>query len=260
VFVGLADDVNSLYWNPSGLVEIKQTQVMAMHSEWLQNIRYEVLSYAQPLDKNNYLGGYVLYLYLNDLERRSADTSSYEGLFGAYDLVVDVAYAFRLDEKLSIGGGVKLISQNIDNKYALGFAGDTGIKYKITEELTAGACVQNLGPKISFVNEADNLPFNIGIGLGCKLFDKALLLGADINFPVETTANLHFGAEYTCVFGEFSISPKAGFRTDTAKDLGTLAGLTTGLGIGWKSFLLDYAFVPFNDLGNTHQLSLLLKF
>jgi len=39
-----------------------------------------------------------------------------------------------------------------------------------------------------------------------------------------------------------------------------MSGLSVGAGIVWGSAKLDYAFVPYGDLGNTHRISLGYRF
>ena len=53
---------------------------------------------------------------------------------------------------------------------------------------------------------------------------------------------------------------RAGYRTDTLKGLSALAGYTAGLGVQVWGQELAYAWLPYGDLGNTHYVSLLMKF
>ena len=51
-----------------------------------------------------------------------------------------------------------------------------------------------------------------------------------------------------------------GYRTDTLKELSPLAGFSGGIGVNWWATELAYAWLPYGDLGNTHYISLLMKF
>ena len=44
-------------------------------------------------------------------------------------------------------------------------------------------------------------------------------------------------------------------RAFASNQLGFLAGASLGVGVKWNNFRMDYAFLPFDDLGSTHQLS-----
>lgn len=50
---------------------------------------------------------------------------------------------------------------------------------------------------------------------------------------------------------------KYGYHTDS---LGNIVGITGGLSLRAFNFQLDYAFVPFGELGDTHRFSLSAKF
>ena len=45
-YVALADDPTASYWNPAGLAAIKNTQVTAMHNEWILDFRQEYAAVA----------------------------------------------------------------------------------------------------------------------------------------------------------------------------------------------------------------------
>ncbi|RLC41437.1 MAG: hypothetical protein DRH44_07400, partial [Candidatus Coatesbacteria bacterium] len=40
-YIGLADDVDSIFYNPAGIGLMPSTQLMVMHAQWFQSIKYE---------------------------------------------------------------------------------------------------------------------------------------------------------------------------------------------------------------------------
>jgi hypothetical protein len=89
-----------------------------------------------------------------------------------------------------------------------------------------------------------------------------LLLAADLTLPiVPIDAATHFaiGTEYSRWFASNQYGAfRIGYRLPT--DLGPLAGMTVGLGYGMEFpgtvVSLDYAFVPYGELGVSHRISL----
>jgi hypothetical protein len=57
-----------------------------------------------------------------------------------------------------------------------------------------------------------------------------------------------------------TVSLRAGINTLGLGDIAGLSGLSAGAGIAFSSLSVDYALVPFGELGLTHRLSLSLKF
>ncbi|MEW6608801.1 MAG: UPF0164 family protein, partial [bacterium] len=55
-FCAVADDVNSIYYNPAGLTQIKQRTSALMHTDWLQEVNYEFLAYTEPYGSKKTLG------------------------------------------------------------------------------------------------------------------------------------------------------------------------------------------------------------
>jgi hypothetical protein len=52
---------------------------------------------------------------------------------------------------------------------------------------------------------------------------------------------------------------RAGYKYNSAMStLGPLAGLTLGGGFRYNIFSIDYAFVPYGDLGYTHRISMIV--
>jgi hypothetical protein len=59
---------------------------------------------------------------------------------------------------------------------------------------------------------------------------------------------------------DFAAALRGGYRTVGQEKLGGLSGLSAGAGITWRQFSLDFAWVPYGDLGETFRYSLLVKF
>src|SRR5262249_30579182 len=56
------------------------------------------------------------------------------------------------------------------------------------------------------------------------------------------------------------VSLRAGFRSDTLKNLPGLSGFTTGIGLHLWGQEFDYAWVPLGDLGDTQYFSAVIRF
>jgi len=269
-FVAVADDANTTYWNPAGLAQLEEREITAMHNEWLEDIRYEFLGYAQPIKSEGRAQGFgvsVMCLYMSGLEERTTETIEPEGTFGAYDIAVAGAYACEVGKGVSIGTNVKLIHQRIENETAWSGAIDLGLLYRLPGPrggLQLGFAVQNIGPGIKFVKESDPLPLNIKAGIAKSLelrqIKSKLILALDVNAPIDNVPNGHFGAEFVYKKIEnIELAARVGYKTNTISDLNALSGLSAGVGFVWKRMGIDYVWVPYGDLGNTHRISLTIK-
>ena len=89
-FVAVADDVNSIYWNPSALGRLSRPQFSAMHSEWLADVRYEWIGFAQSFGKWVTLGSDVSYVWTGEIPY-TINSDQYNGSFDYNNMVVRVA-------------------------------------------------------------------------------------------------------------------------------------------------------------------------
>ncbi len=265
-FAGIADDVNSLYWNPAGVGQLTGAEFTAMHLEWFQDINYEYFGYAQPIGDYGTVGLSAIYLYMNDLEKRTIDTISgdndtWDGTkFKAADTAAVLTYSKGLGERLFVGLNLKYINSTIDTESGSAFAGDVGGLYKTgIDKLNVGLVVQNIGSKLKFLSEGDKLPLNVKLGFGYKFLNDALALGLDVNYPNDNDLYLAGGLEYLLRFGgDFGLALRSGYQSGT--DLGSLSGLRAGAGFNWRGYGLDFAWVPYGDLGTSYRISLSAKF
>lgn len=260
-FCGVADDINALYWNPAGITQVKERQATFMYSDWLAEIKYNYLAYLHPTQIiGGIMGGAITLLDSGSIDKRREGDGKKIGTFEGKDMALAVSYARKMMENCSLGATLKYIQMKIDDKKSTGVALDVGCLYKPEiANLTLGAVVQNFGPKLSaFDKEKDGLPTNFKVGGAYKLLDNQLTLSLDINFPSDNDTNFNFGVEYW--FKEI-MAIRAGYKTLTkdeikSSDLTFGAGFRLpGTGIG-----LDYAYCDYDELDDTHRVSLMTKF
>lgn len=265
-YVAVADDVNSLYWNPSGIAKIEGISVTSMYSMWLDNIKYGYLAGVMPLE-NGVVGASISLLDSGEIDRYEVDGSNNpipKGTFDGTNMALAVSYGREIkgvacpDCPMYLGGTVKYISGKIAGKTSKGVAFDLGgLCQTPIDGLTIAAVVTNIGPKTSaFDKEKDGLPLTLKAGAAYnQLLDKSLILAMDVNLPSDNDLNVHLGAEYRM---REILAFRLGYKTDTIDEHGTMSGLTAGVGFKYPvlRLSLDYAFVKYNDLKNTHRLSL----
>lgn len=243
-FTAVADDSTSLYWNPAGLTRVQGRELSAMYNVWFEGIGQGYVSVGFPL-----LGGTMAlgtnYVSMGDLEGRD-ESGNPTGAFQAYDLAVCVGFAGRLG-KLSLGlsGGMIRSTIAADSKSA--FLSTVGGLFEINQSFSVGAVAQNLGTKLG----DDPLPLILKVGL--SLERGSFSLAADIGKSQDT--DLYYCVGIESWIGNV-VALRAGYRT--GRDVGP--GWTAGLGFKMGGFGLDYAYVPYGDLGSTHRISLGIDF
>jgi long-subunit fatty acid transport protein len=255
-FAGVADDATAIYWNPAGLGGIERGSLSVMHAAWLDDISYEWAAYAQPLGGFGVLGVGVQYLSYGTLTK--LDSTGLEGdSFNPADMAASLAYAKKIGS-FGVGINLKYISSKIVDT-ATAYAADIGIQQKLGDKLTLGLAAQNMGSKMKFISEEDPLPMNIKFG-GAYSIKKNWIAALDANSPNDNDITYGAGTEYVWALDDsMAVAGRLGYNT-TAEDTGGFNGVSAGLGFTYKSYTIDYAYVPYGDLGNTQRTSLSIKF
>lgn len=141
-------DVSSSYWNPAGLMNIKQDyQVGLMHAEYFSgNAKYDYASVAMPLkDKKRVVGFTVMRFAIDDIPNTidyvqpdgSFDESKLKSMTaGDYAFLLSYAQAINLFKKqpeiqTTVGGNAKIIYRHLGKMAtAWGVGIDLGIQAK----------------------------------------------------------------------------------------------------------------------------------
>lgn len=259
-FVALADDINSLEWNPAGLAYLAPDYFDAAfeHVFSFGDVEYEILSYAQNLGETYGGGLQVLYRHMPDIDNNLEDENPQK----VFDLAWVLGYGFQVSN-FSVGLNIKFIMSRLGPEDLFGEAADLGLLvHFMDKKISAGLAIRNLGPDI----KSDSLPLNIRGGVAYRdLFgekkEHAVNAALEIDQPLDNRLNLRLGCEYWYL-------QRAAVRVGFCQQLGGndlqsdnfIHRMTAGASVCWADLQLDYAFVPYADLGASHRIGLVLHY
>lgn len=251
-YTALSDEISAGYWNPAGLTQINRLELTATHNMWLSRFNHDYLGLAYPLMRNNQ----VIAINVTSLSYDRIKVISTDETIKPSDVSIGLTYARSLGF-LNAGITVKSINQKLYKNSMKGIAGDVGLLYRSPlDTVGIGLSALNIGPQI----DGDPLPLSIRCG-GMLRVGEPFVATADIHAPVDDKVSFHVGSEYTLrITRQLSTSLRMGFKDTLIQDLGYVAGLSAGLGLTWYHVRIDYAFVPYGDLGTTHRVSLGYEF
>src|SRR3989339_1525757 len=199
-YVGVANDISAINYNPAGLAQLKESQIMGQHTEWISDIKHDFLAFTRPT-LNGTMGLSVIYLSQDSIEGRDENRQR-TGSFNAYDVATTLSYSTVIlsetKNPVSIGTNIKIIQQKIESESATGVAVDIGTQYDTSiNNLKLGLSFQNIGPKMTFIQEGYNLPLTATIGLGYTL-KRAITLAFDVKRRVyDNKTEILLGTEVT---------------------------------------------------------------
>jgi hypothetical protein len=254
-YAALASDAYAMTSNPGGLAFLNSTQLAGQHLSYLESIHYEYLSFVHPLQPGSAAGVSMQYLGSGDITQ-TAPSGETIGQYSTYFAAYSAAYGHTVGERLGLGATVKVIDARISNVGARAYAADAGAFYRARPDLNLAAVVTNTGTQLTFLQDGGTLPLAAKIAAAYAP-NNHFTLSVQGVYPKTGLASGHVGVEWQPMD---MIALRAGYRTDTTKELGTMAGFSTGLGIKVAGQELSYAWVPYGDLGSTQYFSFVARF
>lgn len=133
-------DVNSGYWNPAGLMRLKDKQVALMHASYFANIaQYDFAAYAAPIDSESAWGISIIRFGVDDILNTTQLIDSQGNIdynriskFSTADYGFTFSYSRKLNTTgLNYGVNAKIIRRIIgDFASSWGFGFDAGVQYE----------------------------------------------------------------------------------------------------------------------------------
>ncbi len=135
-----SEDVNSVYWNPAGLLGLTDGQVALMHASYFANIaQYDYAAYAKPIDDRSAWGISLIRFGVDDILNTTELIDNQGNIdynrvskFSTADYGFTFSYARKLPlDGLQYGVNAKVI-RRIIGKFAnsWGFGVDVGFKFE----------------------------------------------------------------------------------------------------------------------------------
>ena len=266
-FTAVADDISTLYYNPAGLAGPAGRSEMSFSHAW--HVQDTAISQVALVQRPYAYA--VTYFAAGQLEGRDT-LGALTGNFTARDLAFSASKGFALGP-LMAGVSGRVISQRIKSSGATSFAADLGLLYRFEgTPYSAGASLVNMGTKVKFEDESFPLPLKLRAGAAAAFKARKLLVALDAELPNDAPVTLRLGAEYrgveplafrlgykTSVGGQRDAILGSGFG-NSATGVSAMYGFFAGFGFSYADFTLDYALLPYGDLGSAHRFSLGVRF
>ena len=138
--VATTNDVNSIYWNPAGLVAVEDYQGSLMHASYFAGIaNYNFAGFAMPIDQKSALGIAIIRFGVDDILNTTELIDSQGNidynrisLFSAADYAFNIGYARKMIlDGFQLGINAKIVRRVIgDFATSWGFGFDAGVQFE----------------------------------------------------------------------------------------------------------------------------------
>lgn len=265
-------EAEAVFLNPASLSRIEPeapSEVALGYDALLESAYSGSVAYARPLGRKGAFAAGLIYA------SQGAQTSynnlgDSTGKFAPSDLALGAWYGRPIWGPLSLAGGLKIIRSQLNDRSGTTFALDFGILAKHVAEigdggLDVGGAIQNMGPPIKLGSTADPLPARIRAG-GLWHVSPTFDAGLDINLPVDQDPYASLGFEFRLPVSKagaakpWAVAVRAGYDQNRTRGVDGLTGLSAGAGFDFSALRLDYAWVPFGDIGSVNRITIAFRF
>jgi hypothetical protein len=271
-FVAVANDASALYWNPAGLVQFKDDQVMFSHNIWVVDINHDFVGAVYHLDESNAFGVSFTSLSMQDMPVTTEYQPFGTGEFFSFgDIALAVTYSRKMTEQFSFGGTVRYIEETLDKLKMRGVMIDLGTYYwtglgtsrfavavsNFGNQLAPDGDVVLIGKRSASQWQAFSPPTVFRIGFAIEPYQNdfnRITTSIQLNHPNDNSENISTGVEYSWR-NIFFLRGGYKFNVDE-QNYSFGAGVNVPVSIA--NVTVDYAYSNFVRLGTAHRFSIIL--
>jgi len=312
---GLADNSAAIFWNPAGIAFLSGTEVSITHSNWLPQFNldlfYDYLSFRTYMEEiSGNITSSITYMNFGEFIRTGENDPTPLGTFSAFDAALTLGYATKLGTDWGVGMNFRIIHSQLSTQ-PTGEEEGSGVATSVSFDLAAmwrperldlfgwvtenrfsiGANLSNLGPKITYIDQAqsDPIPTNFRLGMAFHLLrDEFNSLIYTLDFSKLLVSRDTTGTSdefYTAIFtawgddgisnelrdvvtsmgleywygtpGDFLFALRAGYFYEDPS-YGNRQFMTFGAGIRYDIYGFDFSYI--SSIAENHPLDETLRF
>lgn len=289
-FAAAVNDPSAMVLNPAGLAEINGQEIQIEFTDYYLDFTHSYVGIGLPT-KRGVAGIHVLAMNYGEFEETTEQAQGKTGrTFGAYSVSVGGSYAQKLTDKLSVGGTIKFLHEQIEDVSASGLAFDVGTLF-ITpfDDIRFGVSVTNIGSKMQLtgnglITECDLDDSSSGnsdtdCNLATREYDLPLMLRVGFAWDAYTSDDIRAtitldgnnpsnNVQSISVGGEISLLNDTVFLRGGVPYIGQNNSKETfnaGIGVKYQvdnslKLGFNYAYHGYEYLGDVNKLSLQVYF
>ncbi len=199
--IGTVFDANAVFWNAAGLAKVNNKQFMLTHNRWLVNSTHTAAVVAVPV-KQYVIGISAISFGIEEFEETTVTAPDGTGrMINAGDMLLGIAVAKQFTNKLSIGGQIKYVHEELDDRSFSNVLFDVGTIYLTGfRQLRLAFSLQHFGPDKKLADQQFRTPLLFRVNVGDDLISTdnyKLFTAVELVHPTDNNEWLNLGSEFT---------------------------------------------------------------
>lgn len=273
-FAAVGNDATALFYNPAGITQFDKDEIAFSHSTWFVGLQHDFLGAVYHIDGQNSVGLSAISLQSDDMPVTTEYAPRGTGAYFKYgDLAIAATYARKMTNQFSFGVSVRYLYETLADVSMSGVLIDLGTYYWTGLGTTRFAvAVSNFGGQLTPAGSVELVdgttvskfqsfspPTIFRIGFAFEPYqdkENRITTSAQLNHPGDNSENISLGAEYSF---RSSFFLRGGYRINVDEQKFS-AGAGVKIDAKFAEVAFDYAFTPYERLGDVHRFSLELGF
>jgi len=275
-FVGMANTVDALFWNPAGIGWIQKPEFDFHYLSYPADIYYAAVGAAIPLHRWGTVGIVLGNLGTDEMTERTEYLPQGTGnSFIFSDVFAGATYSYLFIDRFAAGVGAKIVREDLAGIHMWGVMMDLGTCYYTGfRDLTFAVTLVNFGPNLRPEGQAEiadaegniverryeafSPPTIFRMGGCMSLYqDHGIrsILGVQLNHPVDTEESLSLGDETTYLE---RLVVRVGYQVNHDTESWS-AGAGVMIPFSGHRFRIDFAYSDMGILSQAYRSSLTIE-
>jgi hypothetical protein len=278
--------LEAAYANPAGLALDTGTNVVFSRMDYVADIGVNYIGFSQQLGNNHIAFTLTSWDFGDIPEQTELSPNLSTVTYNVSFVTAGATFARTLTDRISVGGGIKLLSEAIDDVSASAIAFDAGMNYLVGESgLRFGVSLKNIGSGLSYSGagmvhyaqlqgqdptananalalegQESELPTLLNFGVS---YTRPVGVGSSVSLLGNFRSNSFDPDQYATAL-EFNFRDtfflRGGYQMFSESDASMYKGMSFGAGVnvevgGGRHLTIDYAFVPTDYFSNVSYIT-----
>ncbi len=249
-FSAVADDVNTLVYNPAGLGLLRRPEAGYSRHEFVAGVHQDFLALAIPLGRPGVVGLAYQALGTKPFDSTGGDPGAVWGTASEWMVLLGWGRSFG---RVQAGVAAKRVERELGDWKSEGAAADLGLRWVPSQRLALAAVMVNAGPILgSAPPGCYPLSWRAGLGWNAVETERHHLTEVTDLLYSRVSREIRWGAGLEYWYRDTG-ALRAGWAMDRFDS--QQEGASFGAGFRWGGAQWDYSVRPFASLGASHRFS-----